>query len=190
MEMMQSGGMRLRSYQQEMLEASLQRNTIVVMDTGSGKTIVAASRILAELERSVTGKAIWLLVPNVALAQQHYGRLSDLLPAYHVLLLTGNDGVEKCNANAYTCASRWKFLTDNLLPGSEQKLWDLLLKGVSLVICTPAVLLDALTHGFIKIEEIPLLVFDEGRLHGIFPLVLSFVADRSFQLIGAPRIVP
>lgn len=29
---------RLRSYQQEMLEESLKRNVIVAMDTGSGKT--------------------------------------------------------------------------------------------------------------------------------------------------------
>jgi ERCC4-related helicase len=94
-----AGAMRLRSYQQEMLQASLERNTIVVMDTGSGKTLVAAARILAELEKSVTGKAVWFMVPNVALAQQHYERLPDLLPAYHVLLVTGNDGVEKCTAN-------------------------------------------------------------------------------------------
>lgn len=99
MEVSSAGAMRLRSYQQEMLQASLQRNTIVVMDTGSGKTLVAAARILAELETSTTGKAVWFMVPNVALAQQHYQRLPDLLPAYHVLMLTGNDGVEKCTAN-------------------------------------------------------------------------------------------
>lgn len=41
----------LRSYQQEMLEASTMRNVIVAMDTGSGKTHVAIARMLAELER-------------------------------------------------------------------------------------------------------------------------------------------
>jgi len=43
---------RLRSYQQEMLDASMKRNVIVAMDTGSGKTHVAIARIQAELERS------------------------------------------------------------------------------------------------------------------------------------------
>jgi hypothetical protein len=74
------------------------------------------------------------------------------------------------------------------LPGSEQKLWDALLKDVSLVICTPAVLLDALTHGFIKIEEIPLLVFDEGwRSNSSLCSTLSCGADEINQLIDAPR---
>lgn len=47
---------KLRSYQQEMLEESLKRNVIVAMDTGSGKTHVAIARIQAELERSEPGK--------------------------------------------------------------------------------------------------------------------------------------
>lgn len=88
-----------------MLQASLKRNVIVVMDTGSGKTLVAAARILAELERSAIGEAIWFMVPNVALAYQHHERLSTLLPAYHGLLLTGNDGVEKCTAKSRIHAS-------------------------------------------------------------------------------------
>ena len=42
---------RLRSYQQEMLNSSLERNVIVSMDTGSGKTHVALFRILASNNR-------------------------------------------------------------------------------------------------------------------------------------------
>lgn len=47
---------RLRSYQQEMLEESLKRNVIVAMDPGSGKTHIAIARIQAELELSDPGK--------------------------------------------------------------------------------------------------------------------------------------
>lgn len=42
---------KLRSYQTEMLERSLQGNIIVAMDTGSGKTHIAIARVRAELER-------------------------------------------------------------------------------------------------------------------------------------------
>lgn len=49
---------KLRAYQEEMLEASLQRNVIVVMDTGSGKTHVAIFRILSELERYEPSKLV------------------------------------------------------------------------------------------------------------------------------------
>ncbi|KAI8934646.1 Dicer-like protein 2 [Plenodomus lindquistii] len=41
---------RLRSYQAEMVEESLEKNLIVVMDTGSGKTHIAIERTRAELE--------------------------------------------------------------------------------------------------------------------------------------------
>ena len=50
---------RLRSYQDEMLDASLRGNSIIVMETGSGKTFVAISRIRAELERSGSERLIW-----------------------------------------------------------------------------------------------------------------------------------
>jgi endoribonuclease Dicer len=38
-----------RDYQQEMLQQSLQRNIVVAMDTGSGKTLIAILRIKAFL---------------------------------------------------------------------------------------------------------------------------------------------
>lgn len=47
---------KLRSYQQEMLEQSLARNVIIATPTGSGKTHIAVARIQAELERSESGK--------------------------------------------------------------------------------------------------------------------------------------
>ncbi|KAI7469452.1 P-loop containing nucleoside triphosphate hydrolase protein [Hortaea werneckii] len=75
--------MRLRSYQQEMLDASLEKNIIVAMDTGSGKTHIAVARMLAEIE-------------NVALSHQQYNFVREHLPsAYRVISLTGSDGVDK-----------------------------------------------------------------------------------------------
>ena len=49
--------MAARAYQLEMLEESMKRNIIVVMDTGTGKTQVAVLRIKEEIERS--GKLVW-----------------------------------------------------------------------------------------------------------------------------------
>lgn len=42
---------RTRGYQQEMLDASLHRNIVIAMDTGSGKTHIAVLRIKLECER-------------------------------------------------------------------------------------------------------------------------------------------
>ncbi|CAK4028247.1 Dicer 2 [Lecanosticta acicola] len=135
-------GIRLRSYQQEMLVESLRKNVIVAMDTGSGKTHVAVSRILAELERTDSNQLVWFLSPSVALALQQAQVLSENLAAYHVRTLTGLDGVDK-----------W----------TDQKLWDAILLNLDVVVATPAVLLDGLTHGFIKLERISLCVFDEAH---------------------------
>jgi len=40
-----------RGYQQEMLDESLQRNIIIALDTGSGKTHIAVLRLKHEMER-------------------------------------------------------------------------------------------------------------------------------------------
>jgi ERCC4-related helicase len=40
-----------RGYQQEMLEESLQRNIVIALDTGSGKTHIAVLRMKHECER-------------------------------------------------------------------------------------------------------------------------------------------
>lgn len=43
-----------RGYQQEMLEESLQKNIIIALDTGSGKTHIAVLRLKYEMEREPT----------------------------------------------------------------------------------------------------------------------------------------
>lgn len=45
----------------------------------------------------------------------------------------------------------------------DQYLWDAVLKNVRVVVSTYQILLDALTHDFVRLERIPLLIFDEGK---------------------------
>ncbi|KAK0301710.1 Dicer-like protein 2 [Friedmanniomyces endolithicus] len=132
----------LRGYQLEMLDASLRGNSIVVMPTGSGKTLVAVGRIRAELERSAPTKLVWFLANSVELSRQQLGVLRTHLPAYQILSLTGQDGVDN-----------W----------SRQHIWDAVLANVRVVVGTPAVLKDALTHGFVRISRLALLIFDEAH---------------------------
>lgn len=63
------------------------------------------------------------------------------MPAVSIKILTGDDGVD-----------RW----------SDQRIWDAALLGIKVVVSTHAVLADVLTHGFLRIEQLALLVFDEG----------------------------
>ncbi|KAF7927096.1 hypothetical protein BELL_0782g00030 [Botrytis elliptica] len=131
-----------RTYQLEMLEESLKRNVIVAMDTGSGKTHVAVLRMLAELERMKPDKMIWFLAPTVALCTQHHEYLQLNIPSVLIKLLIGADGVD-----------RW----------TEQRQWDAILKDVKVVVSSYQVLLDALTHGFVRMGRLSLIIFDEAH---------------------------
>ncbi|KFY55313.1 hypothetical protein V497_07052 [Pseudogymnoascus sp. VKM F-4516 (FW-969)] len=131
-----------RQYQREMYEASMERNIIVVMDTGSGKTHIAVMRIEAELERCPPHKRVWFLAPTVALCEQQCSTIRRNIPYAQTRLIVGSDDVD-----------RW----------SNQRIWDTVLENVRVVVSTHDVLSDALSHGFVRIEGLALLVFDEAH---------------------------
>lgn len=57
-------------------------------------------------------------------------------------MITGNDGYDK-----------W----------TDQSTWDTILKNIRIVLSTHQVLLDALSHGFVGMQRLALLVFDEAH---------------------------
>jgi dsRNA-specific ribonuclease/ERCC4-related helicase len=85
-------------------------------------------------------KLVWFMAPNKALSEQQYHVIKQNLPAHHIRALTGADNVDK-----------W----------TTDELWNAFLTGVHVVVGTPAVLADALTHGFVSMNRLSLLVYDE-----------------------------
>ena len=162
----------LRSYQREMLDISLQRNAIVVMPTGSGKTHVAVARIRFQLETTNSGQIVWFLANSVELSHQHYRTLTKHLPSYRIISLTGADGVDN-----------W----------TEQRLWDAILHDVHVVVGTPAVLCDALTHGFLRMSRICLLVFDEAhhciKDHPMNAIMKNFYHPSRSRMEDVPHVL-
>lgn len=49
-----------------------------------------------------------------------------------------------------------------------QEMWTPLLEKTRVVITTPQILLDALDHAYLKMENLALIVFDEGMFSNIF----------------------
>ncbi|KAJ5119289.1 hypothetical protein N7448_009958 [Penicillium atrosanguineum] len=133
---------RPRSYQLEMLETSLQQNIIVAMDTGSGKTHIAVLRIIAELEQCDPKKIVWFLAPTVALCQQQHEVIASQILSVKTRVLTGLDNVD-----------RW----------TDQAVWNTALKEIRVVVSTHAVLADALGHGFVRMSQLALIIFDEAH---------------------------
>ncbi|KAL8874525.1 MAG: hypothetical protein Q9174_000163 [Haloplaca sp. 1 TL-2023] len=94
------------------------------------------------VRRNVIVALVWFLAPNVALAAQQEKVISAQIPSVQTRLLLGSDNTET-----------W----------SEQWIWDDMLKGISVVVSTHQILLDALIHGFIQMSELSLMVFDEAH---------------------------
>jgi ERCC4-related helicase len=116
-------------------------------------------RILHELERIPQHQLIWFLAPTVSLCTQQFGCLESQISSVQIKCLKGDDGVD-----------RW----------TSQNDWDAVLKNVRIVVSTFAILLDALTHGFVSMESLALIVFDEGASPRsfIFTKVVSFAETR------------
>ena len=115
------------------------------------------------------------MCPTVDLADQQAGKLRDhLSSSYQIKLLTGNDAV-----------NTWR----------SQKVWDDALKNVDVVVCTYQILLDGLTHAFLSISNISLLVFDEAhhcsRGHAANRIMQQFyhVAKKETPWVELPHIL-
>lgn len=129
-----------RRYQIEALEKAMKQNTIVYLETGSGKTLIAIMLIRSyeHLIRKPSPFVAVFLVPTVHLVTQQAGvvkRHTDL----KVGMYWGDLGVD------FWDASIWK----------EE------LARHEVLVMTPRILLDALRHGFYKLDIIKLLIFDE-----------------------------
>jgi endoribonuclease Dicer len=136
-----------REYQQELFDKAKEENIIAVLDTGSGKTLIAALLIRHYLELELLArsenkprKLVFFLVPSVHLAQQQARVLSNNLME-KVVPLFGDS-------------------SDNLWKKAD---WDNIYKDISVVVCTPAILDSCLMHSYLDMGKISLLIFDEAH---------------------------
>ncbi|KAG6085410.1 hypothetical protein E4U15_001268 [Claviceps sp. LM218 group G6] len=136
-----------RQYQLDLFERAKESNTIVVLDTGSGKTLIAAlllRHILdGELQRRADGlphKAAFFLVDKVVLCIQQYNVLSANLSC----------PVGKAYGKT---VSRLKTKED----------WDGQIRENMTIVCTAQILLDLLSSGLVSMQQINLLIFDEAH---------------------------
>nr|XP_011466081.1 PREDICTED: endoribonuclease Dicer homolog 2 [Fragaria vesca subsp. vesca] len=129
-----------RSYQLEALEAAIKRNTIVFLETGSGKTLIAIMllRRYSYLLRKPSPFVAVFLVPQVVLVQQQADAIkmhTDL----KVGMYWGAMGVD----------------------GWDAKMWKQKIEEFEVLVMTPAILLNNLCHSFFKLSMIKVLILDE-----------------------------
>ncbi len=124
----------IREYQVNIAKSALRGNTLVVLPTGLGKTVIAIFVIVEVLRRK--GGKILFLAPTKPLVEQHVRTLRNLTKVKNIALLTGEI--------------------------RKNKRKDLV-KDAEIVVSTPQVIQNDIQSGDINIGEFTLIVFDEAH---------------------------
>ncbi len=131
-----NGKIEPREYQISLYRDAIERNTLIVLPTGLGKTIIAA--MVAENVLKQQGEKVIFLAPTRPLITQHFETMKKLLDLKE-------DEISKFTGEV-----------DNE---------DRLLKWVTskVVISTPQVVLNDMRNGLFNISKFGLIVFDEAH---------------------------
>ncbi len=151
-----------RAYQLAIADTALRQNTLVVVPTGMGKTLIAELVVEQRREQYPGGKVL-VLAPTRPLVQQHYTTFrEDLqLPEDELALFTGS-----------------------VKPAKRAQLW----RSASIIFSTPQGLENDILAGRISLEEVTLLVLDEAhRAVGDYAYV--FIADQYRRVAQHERIL-
>ncbi|KAI1081615.1 hypothetical protein F5B20DRAFT_588229 [Whalleya microplaca] len=166
-----------REYQTELFERAKSKNVIAVLDTGTGKTLIAAlllrHTIEQELEDRSAGKPpriSFFLVDKVVLVLQQY----------EVLKANLDHPIER-------------FYGDLAGATLTQDFWKEKTKDTKVIVCTAAILLACLHHSFIRMDQINLLVFDEAhhtkKNHPYARIIKDFYVSLEEKEQKRPRIL-
>jgi len=140
-----------RLYQARIAEVAAERNTLVVLPTGLGKTAIAL-RVIAEFLRRHPTESVLFLAPTRPLVLQHASEVARTLLAPEPLTLTGAIAPERRAA---------------------------LLHPPQVVTATPQVVGNDLSSGEFPLDTFSLIVFDEAhRAVGDYPYVAIAKANR------------
>ena len=156
-----------RKYQESIFQSAKEKNTLVVLPTGIGKTAIALLLILERLNRFPDSKVIFLS-PTKPLCSQHYETIKK------------HTNIEKEKITLYT---------GNLSPEARKELFE----SSKVIIATPQTIQSDLKNKRISLKDISLLIIDEAhktvknysynilasiyRDYSLHPLILALTAS-------------
>ena len=150
-----------RVYQEVIYARCKERNCLVVLPTGLGKTLVAM--LIADYRLERYGGKVLVLAPTKPLAIQHEENFKKLfnIPAERINVLTGE-----------------------LSPKERRKVWE----ESTIITATPQTIENDIITGRISLEDVVLLVVDEAhRAVGSYSYV--FIAGEYRKSAKHPRIL-
>lgn len=151
-----------REYQDHLSELGADKSSLIVLPTGTGKTIVTL-RVTAERLMEEYGGTSLLLAPTKPLVEQHYDTYSSLLDIMDENII--------------------KF-TGDVRPEDRKSIWK---DEPSVVIATPQVIENDLISNRISLDNVIHLTFDEcHRATGEYSYV--YIADKYVEQRDSPLI--
>lgn len=148
MKLLKSDKIESRTYQEVIAASAINQNTLVVLPTGLGKTIIAT---MVAANKAEDGKVLFL-APTKPLAEQHQSTFEEFLelPAVDMALMTGETR-----------------------PDDRYELW----KNKRIFFATPQVVENDLISDEVPVEDFSLVIFDEAhRATGEYSYV--FINDK------------
>lgn len=142
-----------RAYQETIFVKSKDKNTLVILPTGLGKTYIGI--LLAAYTLHSLGKKVLVLAPTKPLAEQHLKSFSDAL------------NIEK---------ESFSLLTGTVQPSKRDELYQKSL----VIIATPQVIENDLLGGKINLGDFGLIIFDEAhRATGDY--AYTYIAEKAIS---------
>lgn len=134
---MEQLNLKPREYQQKIFETAKDHNTLVVLPTGLGKTLIALL-LAVERKKQFPLSKILFLAPTRPLAEQHFGTFKKNLPELFadLQLFTGE------------------------IPAQKRKK---IFQTAEIIFSTPQCIANDLGSGLYTLEEVSLLVIDEAH---------------------------
>ncbi|MFX1588958.1 MAG: DEAD/DEAH box helicase family protein, partial [Promethearchaeota archaeon] len=152
---LESGELEFRKYQVEIANKCVNRNSLVVLPTGLGKTIIAVLTARKTLQFFPTDSKVIVLAPTRPLINQHYDTFINFLPI-----------------------SREKFvvLTGKVLPEQRMKLYQ----EKQILFYTPQTLRNDLVNRRYTLNNVALIIYDEAH-HASGDYAYVMVADEYIE---------
>ncbi len=153
---------QLREYQKNILNTCINYNTLVILPTGMGKTIIAFFLILNRLQK-YPDKKIFFLAPTKPLITQHYNNFIKLFPELRdkSILITGDIVQER-----------------------RQYLY----KHSQIIFSTPQTLQNDLISGKITFYDSSLIIFDEAH-RAVKKYSYTFISKKFIEQSKDGRII-
>ena len=149
-----------RIYQEKIFATATKQNTLVILPTGLGKTIIALMLAVHRLKK-IPGSKILFLAPTKPLCEQHKK--------------TFEKNIDEGNFTVLTGAKK---------PDERKKLWE----NSTFIFATPQTITNDLISGKINFNNVSLIIFDEAhRAVGSYDYV--FLAKNYMKQSKTPLIL-